>query len=125
MRGYPPDFVLGSTPLFGLFCADEAKRRNFLKELDGHVLLSSCLFFNQSCLLHLISNMTAFGRAAEDRPTPPEVVSLLPKPPDPIRVLICSVQLESLCGIVGHFHGAVDLWLRFCLYWHDHHAEKL
>jgi hypothetical protein len=69
--------------------------------------------------------MTTFGRAAEDRPTPPEVVCLLPKSPQPTRVLICSVQLESLCGIVSHFHGAVDLRLRLGVYWHDHHAEEL
>jgi len=47
VRGYPPDLVLGSTPLFGLFCTDEAKRRNFLKELDGHFsLFLACFSIN-------------------------------------------------------------------------------
>jgi hypothetical protein len=69
--------------------------------------------------------MTAFGRAAEDRLTPPQVVCLFPKSPEPTCVLICSVQLESLCGLIGNFHGAVDLRLRLGLYWHNHHAEEL
>lgn len=69
--------------------------------------------------------MTTFGRAKEDRPTPPEVVCSLSKVLEPSRVLICAVQLESLRGLAGHLHGAVDIRLRLGLYRDDHHAEEL
>jgi hypothetical protein len=69
--------------------------------------------------------MTTFGRAKEDRPTPREVVCPVSKSLKPTRVLICSVQLESLYGLASHFHGTVDLWLRLSLYWHDHYAKEL
>ena len=70
--------------------------------------------------------MTAFGRAKEDRPTPPEVVCQRPKSPGyQVCFLNPLVQLESLCRLAGHFHGAVDLWLRLGVYWHDYHTEEL